>query len=154
MSHRPRSNWAVSGAFWMLLLLADAAVLSIWAALATLLVGFGCAGAALLLRRRLVAVHGAPAASAIQAPSGGLLSGPAGGELAAAPTELPAAAITELPAAASIELPAAAGIELPAAEKSSPSVTEGSGPDGSGSGPTCPGSAGFPPPAGENKSGS
>jgi hypothetical protein len=71
--HR-RPHWVVSGAFWTLLVLADMAMVSIWAVFGTMLLAAGCVGSFALIRRRLVAAAGA---RAVEAPAGGPLAGPA-----------------------------------------------------------------------------
>jgi hypothetical protein len=90
--HR-RPHWVVSGACWALLVLADLAILSFWAAVSTVLLALGCAGGVVLRRRRLLAAAGTP-----------VVTGPAGAPVDPTPTDpLPA-----VPPAASVP-PAAAG---------------------------------------------
>jgi len=98
--HR-RPRWFVSGAFWALLVLADLAVLSLWATLCMMVLAAGCAGALTLRRRRrLLAAGGAP-----------VVTGPSGAPLEAAPTGIappvasPAPAAQPAPATEPVERP-------------------------------------------------
>ena len=76
-SRHRRPHWVVSGAFWMLMVLADMAMVSIWALFGAMVLAVGCGGGFALMRRRLVA---AARGRAVEAPAGGPLAGPSGSE--------------------------------------------------------------------------
>ena len=118
--HYRRSRWVVSGAFWMVLVLADLAIVSFWAVVGIIVLTLFGAGGVALRRRRLLA---AGASSLVVSPSGTPLEAaptgvtpvappmpaeaapPASAPAASAPTEAPA---TEAPApSASAAAPAA-----------------------------------------------
>ncbi|SHN41959.1 hypothetical protein [Cryptosporangium aurantiacum] len=65
--HHRRPHWVVSGGFWSLLVLADLAILSIWAAIGAFVLALCCGTGLLIRHRRLLATAGA---SVVMGPGG------------------------------------------------------------------------------------